>query len=312
MRKPSVITLAFAAFASGISGCALFQPEKPTLRMAYEAPANDSTGLMRVFSMNGNTVLQFFDVAAANPTIYVDGATSPATYQVVGQQLAIVSGQHQEIRVTTEHGAVVVHSIPSPALSPSSAASPASSPPPAARTSQVVTPAVHHSPEASPDLAAARAELAEVQRELSAIRESLRDQGSHEATSSMAQVSAKLDDLESRIDRAAQAIWRFSFETGSAAFSPSPGAAAALLKDATAAQAINVRGRTDSENADAANIRIAAARAQAARDFLVTHGVASQKIRVYSLGSGAFIADNSTEAGRRANRRVEIEIVKGS
>jgi len=301
--------------ASGFSGCALFQPEKPTLRMTYEAPANDSTGLMRVFSMNGNTVLQFFDVGASNPTIYVDGSSAPSTYQVVGQQLAIVGGHHREIRVTTEHGDVVVHSLPSPAASSASAAAPAPVASQASRGTQMKSsPTLPASPAAgaTPDLALARAELAAVQRELIAIRNTLHTQETGGGGPSPAQVSEKLDELESRVERAAQTIWRFSFESGSAAFTPAPGVAAQLLKEASSALSINVRGRTDSEVADAVNTRIAAARARAARDYLVDHGIAAQKIRVFSLGGGAFIADNRTEAGRTANRRVEIEMIHGS
>ncbi|MFM8865040.1 MAG: OmpA family protein, partial [Limnohabitans sp.] len=47
-------------------------------------------------------------------------------------------------------------------------------------------------------------------------------------------------------------------------------------------------------------------RAQSARDYLVSRGVAASRIRIDGRGAREPIADNSTEAGRARNRRIDI------
>jgi outer membrane protein OmpA-like peptidoglycan-associated protein len=48
-------------------------------------------------------------------------------------------------------------------------------------------------------------------------------------------------------------------------------------------------------------------RAVGARAYLISHGVSASKIRTWYRSAGDFVADNSTEAGKAINRRVEIE-----
>jgi outer membrane protein OmpA-like peptidoglycan-associated protein len=71
---------------------------------------------------------------------------------------------------------------------------------------------------------------------------------------------------------------------------------------------VNVVGHADSlGNADA-NRELARKRATAVADYLNTKGVARDRMRVESRGEMEPIADNSTEAGRAQNRRVELVI----
>ena len=72
---------------------------------------------------------------------------------------------------------------------------------------------------------------------------------------------------------------------------------------------IDIYGHTDSVGTDAYNQTLSENRARAVADYLSTQGV--QRVRMASLGYGETqpIADNSTESGRAANRRVEIRIV---
>lgn len=44
------------------------------------------------------------------------------------------------------------------------------------------------------------------------------------------------------------------------------------------------------------------------KDFLVKKGIPSQRIEAMGLGEEEPIADNSTESGRAANRRVQIKL----
>ena len=72
---------------------------------------------------------------------------------------------------------------------------------------------------------------------------------------------------------------------------------------------IDIYGHTDSVGSDSYNQTLSENRARAVADYLATRGV--QRVRMATLGYGETqpIADNGSEAGRAANRRVEIRIV---
>jgi outer membrane protein OmpA-like peptidoglycan-associated protein len=72
---------------------------------------------------------------------------------------------------------------------------------------------------------------------------------------------------------------------------------------------IDIYGHTDSVGSDAYNQNLSENRAGAVANYLSTQGV--QQVRIATLGYGETqpIADNATESGRAANRRVEIRIV---
>jgi outer membrane protein OmpA-like peptidoglycan-associated protein len=69
-----------------------------------------------------------------------------------------------------------------------------------------------------------------------------------------------------------------------------------------------VEGHTDSQGPDSINQPLSLNRATAVRDYLVSRGVASEKIRAVGMGSGKPITDNKTAENRANNRRVEIVI----
>jgi outer membrane protein OmpA-like peptidoglycan-associated protein len=101
--------------------------------------------------------------------------------------------------------------------------------------------------------------------------------------------------------------FRVSEEVGKTEFLPTPELEQTLLKAATAAKTISIRGRTDATVADDIEARIALARAVHARQFLVANGVDSTKIKTWFRAAGAFAVDNSSPEGQAVNRRVEIE-----
>jgi outer membrane protein OmpA-like peptidoglycan-associated protein len=72
---------------------------------------------------------------------------------------------------------------------------------------------------------------------------------------------------------------------------------------------IDVYGHTDPSGGDAINIPLSQNRAQSVANYLSTRGVAAARMATRGFGSSQPIADNNTEAGRAANRRVEIRIV---
>ncbi|UYZ63141.1 OmpA family protein [Hymenobacter weizhouensis] len=69
-----------------------------------------------------------------------------------------------------------------------------------------------------------------------------------------------------------------------------------------------VEGHTDNTGTDAINNPLSQRRAQAVANYAQAQGVDASRFQVSGYGSRQPIADNSTEAGRRANRRVEVAI----
>ena len=69
---------------------------------------------------------------------------------------------------------------------------------------------------------------------------------------------------------------------------------------------VRIIGHTDSTGNDAINNPLSIARAQSARDYLVSKGVDGRRISTEGRGSREPIADNATEAGRARNRRIDI------
>jgi outer membrane protein OmpA-like peptidoglycan-associated protein len=73
-----------------------------------------------------------------------------------------------------------------------------------------------------------------------------------------------------------------------------------------AKQLVRIVGHTDSTGSDAINNPLSVDRAESVRDYLVARGVAAQRIQVSGMGSKQPVADNTSDAGRAQNRRVEI------
>lgn len=73
---------------------------------------------------------------------------------------------------------------------------------------------------------------------------------------------------------------------------------------------VTIVGHTDSTGTDAINDPLSVNRAAATRDYLVAHGVATNRIAISGRGSREPIADNSTAEGRAKNRRVEIFVAE--
>jgi len=71
---------------------------------------------------------------------------------------------------------------------------------------------------------------------------------------------------------------------------------------------IMIVGHTDSQGSDTYNLQLSERRAIAARNYLVSQGVSSARIKVAGRGESEPIADNATDAGRAQNRRVEVAI----
>jgi outer membrane protein OmpA-like peptidoglycan-associated protein len=72
---------------------------------------------------------------------------------------------------------------------------------------------------------------------------------------------------------------------------------------------VEVAGHTDSTGTDAYNQQLSERRAASVASYLGTRGVLRERFIEVGIGESRPIADNSTDAGRQANRRVEITLV---
>lgn len=73
---------------------------------------------------------------------------------------------------------------------------------------------------------------------------------------------------------------------------------------------ILVNGYTDSTGSDSWNQTLSEKRADSVKNYLVAQGVSYNRIITTGYGKANPVASNSTEAGKQANRRVEVKIVK--
>ncbi len=69
---------------------------------------------------------------------------------------------------------------------------------------------------------------------------------------------------------------------------------------------LTIEGHTDSTGTEPHNQTLSEQRAKAVRDYLVGKGVAAARLTSAGFGQSRPVADNATELGRAANRRVEL------
>jgi outer membrane protein OmpA-like peptidoglycan-associated protein len=82
---------------------------------------------------------------------------------------------------------------------------------------------------------------------------------------------------------------------------------AASLKE-TPETDVTIYGHTDNKGSHDMNLKLSNDRALAVSNFLASNGVQSQRMTTQGKAYDEPVADNSTEAGRAQNRRVEIYI----
>lgn len=72
---------------------------------------------------------------------------------------------------------------------------------------------------------------------------------------------------------------------------------------------IRIEGHTDNTGANTVNVRVSRERASAVANYFMSRGIPASQLAVTGYGSTNPIADNSTEAGRSRNRRIEVNPV---
>ena len=104
---------------------------------------------------------------------------------------------------------------------------------------------------------------------------------------------------------------QIEFAPGSARIDPKSGA----LLDRLAHQIkscpgkVRIEGYTDTVGRGSVNQHLSEARATAVRSALIARGVAGERLSAKGYGARRAIADNTTEAGRARNRRIELHTI---
>ena len=73
---------------------------------------------------------------------------------------------------------------------------------------------------------------------------------------------------------------------------------------------LRIEGHTDAEGSDSSNLRLSQERAFSVRAYLVSRGVAADRLEAVGKGELEPVDTNRTAAGRQRNRRVEFHILR--
>lgn len=73
-------------------------------------------------------------------------------------------------------------------------------------------------------------------------------------------------------------------------------------------RSVRISGHTDNTGKEANNIRLSKQRADVVAEYLLSNGIDSDRVATSGAGSANPIAENTTEEGRKKNRRVELLI----
>lgn len=101
------------------------------------------------------------------------------------------------------------------------------------------------------------------------------------------------------------------FETGSSDLLPTSFAELERLKQLLTENAdlkVQINGHTDDIGSEADNLILSTARAYAVYEWLMQHGIDEKRLKYKGYGETQPIADNTTNQGRRTNRRTEFVI----
>jgi OOP family OmpA-OmpF porin len=110
-------------------------------------------------------------------------------------------------------------------------------------------------------------------------------------------------------DAVSSKSYAIQFETGSATIKPgSYKLLDEIFESAVVAEGLKlgVYGHTDNKGSDDVNVPLSQKRSEAVKTYLLKKGLKQNQIEAKGYGAEKPIADNTTEAGRSKNRRVEI------
>jgi OOP family OmpA-OmpF porin len=116
-----------------------------------------------------------------------------------------------------------------------------------------------------------------------------------------------------RMVQAADAEQKITFAPSSAEFDPSSAETldriAEILRECGPVP-MEIAGYTDSQGREEMNLALSQQRADAVLDALISRRILTSGIEARGYGEADPIADNATEAGREANRRIEFHLIE--
>jgi len=121
------------------------------------------------------------------------------------------------------------------------------------------------------------------------------------------------DEVPAEVLKFSGKIEGINFETGKATIKSNSfkvlDSAVAVLKQFEDVK-LEVQGHTDDVGDDAKNLKLSQDRAQAVVDYLVSKGVAAERLTAKGYGETKPVAPNDSSANRAQNRRVEFVLVQ--
>jgi outer membrane protein OmpA-like peptidoglycan-associated protein len=283
--KLAVVTCTAVAVLAGCST----PPPTTVIGLNYDVDNARANGIVQVFDLSGNTVVQVRDLDPKT-THFLDAKNDPISFKVIGENV-VLAGQYSSFTVSTAAAASRVIRKHSAAVAQPVAVAAAPTPAPA-------KPAVEADASVAVEIARMRKEIAELKLFLATA--AARDT----APSGSAVAMVASDTARAKTSEPAVVI--VSFPNNSRQFNPAQEQRARLVAISQNAESIMVHGYTDSEFPTPGSAALARARAEAARQYLISMGVSPAKIVIGFDPAGKFIAENRSPAGRAANRRVEI------
>jgi outer membrane protein OmpA-like peptidoglycan-associated protein len=162
-------------------------------------------------------------------------------------------------------------------------------------------------------IATERARASETEAELARAKEELarRDAASQERIETMQKELAKLAETKTTERGFIVTLPGLFFDSGKSVLKAGARNTLARIADQLRINdelSVIIEGHTDSVGSDALNQALSEKRAAAVRDYLVSRGLAANRMTVTGLGETTPVATNDTPAGRQQNRRVELVI----
>lgn len=282
-----------------LAGCVSTPPKAPAIQFNYKTQNGGAVGIVQVFDMNGNTVVQIKNLHEKAP-LFLNEGNAEIKYQVVGQT-AVLEGIQKSFNVV--NAGAWAHVTRQAEVAP---------------VAERIAPAVPMAHAAAVGLSALspddelRAQITAMKNEIASLKAVIKS-SKQDLDLSPVEASPPADSRKPKYAPIASVkeatSLRVTFKNNSAEFSPRESLAKTILELARDANEISVTGYTDGATATSAGTQLAKGRAFATRQFLVSNGIERSKIAVSYLPSGGFVADNSTKEGRDKNRRVEIDML---
>ncbi|MDX2026979.1 MAG: OmpA family protein [Microcella sp.] len=107
---------------------------------------------------------------------------------------------------------------------------------------------------------------------------------------------------------------KVQFETGKADLKPVSypllDEVVAVMKANDQIEVVQVEGHTDATGPADVNRKLSQARAESVVKYIASKGIKKERLTAKGFGPDVPVADNETDVGREANRRVEFNIIK--